>query len=1074
MKKTVLFLALASYFNCKSQISATSSVLCNGQTATLSVPSNQLNTTLAAGNSHNGAMFNLVAINTLTVNSFDTHINGNTTIEIYYKAGTYAGFENSSTSWTLVGAASVTAQPLGNLTAVPVPVNITIPAGQTYAFYVTSSTGGTLRYTNGTLAGAIYSSDANLQFSEGVGVAYPFGTLYNPRVWNGKINYTTAIPTTYTWSTGANTPTIAVSPSVTTTYTVAVSSSTNVSSLSLSVNPLPTVSVNSGSICSGNSFSIIPSGANTYTIQGGSTHVSPLITSNYTVSGTSSEGCVSANTATSNVVVHTTPTVSVNNGTICTGNSFSIIPSGANTYTIQGGSTNVSPTSTSDYTVNGTSAQGCVSANTATSNVLVNTTPTVSVNNGTICSGNSFSIIPSGASTYTIQGGSTNVSPLASSSYTVKGTATNGCVSANTATSNLTVNTTPTVSVNNGTICSGNSFSIIPSGANTYTIQGGSTNVSPLTNSTYTVSGTAANGCVSANTATSNLTVNTTPTVSVNNGTICSGNSFSIIPAGASTYTIQGGSTNVSPLTNSTYTVNGTAANGCVSANTATSNLTVNTTPTVSVNNGTICSGNSFSIIPTGANTYTIQGGSTNVSPLTNSTYTVNGTAVNGCVSANTATSNLTVNTTPTVSVNSGTICSGNSFSIIPAGADTYTIEGGSTNVSPLTNSSYTVIGTTTNGCVSANTATSSLIVNTTPTVSVNSGTICSGNSFSIIPTGADTYTIEGGSSNVSPLTNSSYTVVGTATNGCPSANTATSNLVVNTTPTITVNDGLICVGQSFTITPNGTDTYTFSGGSNIVSPVITSTYSVSGTSSLGCVASNTAICTITVVTTPTITVNSGVICAGQIFSIVPGGATSYTFSNGSSTVAPTSNSTYSITGSVGPGCLGTNTAICSVTVNPLPAITANSNATLICNTESATLTAAGAITYSWNTNATTPVITISPTVTTSYTVDGTDTNGCTNSTTYTQNVNECVGIAKSGKTGVLLTIFPNPSNGVFILDSETKTTVFIYDAIGKLIFNQNIAEGKQKIDLSVFKNGLYILKAENTNHVKTFRLIKE
>ncbi len=1010
MKKIVLLLALVAHFNCQSQISATNTLLCTGQTATLTAPVNQLTTTLASDNSQRGSMFNLVAINTVTINGFETNLNatGIPSVQIYYKAGTHAGFENSAGSWTLIGTTTLIAQPIGNLTSIPIPVNVTIPAGQTYAFYVTVSDNvSALRYTNGTLQGAVYSSDANLQYLQGVGIGYPFtGVPNTPRIWNGKIKYTTATPLTYTWSTGANTSTIAVSPTVTTTYTVAVNTATNVSSISVSVSPLPTVSVNSGSICSGNSFSIIPSGANTYTIQGGSTNVSPASTSNYTVNGTSAQGCVSANTATSSVVVNTTPTVSVNNGAICSGNSFSIIPSGASSYTIEGGSASVSPSSTSSYTVSGISVQGCVSANTATSNVLVNTTPTVSVNNGTICSGNSFSIIPTGANTYTIQGGSTNVSPLTSSSYTVSGTAANGCVSANTATSNLTVNTTPTISVNNGTICSGNSFSIIPTGANTYTIQGGSTNVSPLTSSTYTVNGTAANGCLSANTATSNLTVNTTPTISVNSGTICSGSSFSIIPAGAITYTIQGGSANVSPLISSTYTVNGTATNGCVSANTATSNLTVNTTPTVSVNNGTICSGNTFSIVPSGANTYTIEGGSSTVSPLTNSSYTVSGTATNGCVSANTATSNLTVNTTPTISVNSGTICSGDSFSINPSGANTYTIQGGSATVSPLTSSTYTVSGTAINGCVSAN--------------------------------------------------------------------TATSNLIVNTTPTLTVNDGLICVGQSFTITPGGADTYTISGGSATVSPILTSTYSVVGSSSLGCVANNTVICTVTVVTTPTITINSGAICIGQTFSMTPGGATSYTFSSGSSTVTPTSNTTYSVTGSVGPGCLATNTAICSVTVNPLPILSTNSSATLMCNTETASLTATGALTYSWNTGATTSVIAISPTITTSYTVNGTDLNGCANTTTFTQNVSECTGINKVEQAEVLLTIFPNPGNGIYIIDSENNVTISVYDALGKLVLSEKISEGKHAIDLSTFNNGLYMLKAENNNHMKVFRLIKE
>jgi len=69
--------------------------------------------------------------------------------------------------------------------------------------------------------------------------------------------------------------------------------------------------------------------------------------------------------------------------------------------------------------------------------------------------------------------------------------------------------------------------------------------------------------------------------------------------------------------------------------------------------------------------------------------------------------------------------------------------------------------------------------------------------------------------------------------------------------------------------------------------------------------------------------------------------------------------------------------AISTVTVD-LPPVTADSAA--ICISGSASLTASGATTYSWNTGATGATIIASPTITTNYTVIGTDANGCTNS----------------------------------------------------------------------------------------------
>ena len=202
--------------------------------------------------------------------------------------------------------------------------------------------------------------------------------------------------------------------------------------------------------------------------------------------------------------------------------------------------------------------------------------------------------------------------------------------------------------------------------------------------------------------------------------------------------------------------------------------------PTLTVNSGAICAGQNFTINPNGANTYTIQGGNAVVSPSINTTYTVIGTSAAGCISQAVATSSLIVNPNPIITVNNGTICSGKNFTINPTGASTYTIQGGSAVVSPTSNANYTVVGTSTAGCVSQSFATSSLIVNANPTITVNSGAICSGESFTINPNGANTYTIQGANAVVSPTSNASFTVAGTSTAGCVSQAVATSSLTVN------------------------------------------------------------------------------------------------------------------------------------------------------------------------------------------------------------------------------------------------------------------------------------------------------
>jgi hypothetical protein len=779
-------------------------------------------------------------------------------------------------------------------------------------------------------------------------------------------------------------------------------------------------------------------------------------------------------TAPSNI---TTPT----NQSLCANNSTTISAAGSGTISwfASSGSTVVLGTGvafTTPTLAAGTHsyyAEAFACAQTSSRTIVtltVNALPLISASSGSICIGQTFTLNPSGASSYTYNSGSATVAPINTSTYSIVGSSSVGCISNNTAVITVSVAPLPTISVNSGSICLGNTFTLSPSGASSYTYSGGSALVSPPTNTTYAVTGTSSLGCISSNTAIASLTVASLPTVSVNSGTICSGTAFVILPSGANTYTVQGGTTTVSPISASTYTVRGTGLNGCISANTATSNVTVNITPTVIVNSGTICSGNAFVIVPSGANTYTVQGGSNTVSPLSSLSYTVNGSSLAGCISANTATSNVTVHLTPTVSVNSGSICSGSTFTLAPSGASNYTYSGGSNLVSPSTNTTYAVTGTSSLGCVSSNTANASITVAPLPTVSVNNGTICSGTAFVIVPSGANTYTVQGGTHTVSPISATSYTVKGTGLNGCISANTATSNVTVNTTPTVSVISGSICSGNAFVIVPNGANTYTVQGGTNTVSPLSTSNYTVNGTSALGCISANTATSSVTVNITPTLSVNSGTICSGATFTLFPTGAHTYSISGGSATLSPATTTSYSVTGTSAVGCAASNTAVSTVTVYSLPNLLVSTSSTFICVGESVTLTASGANTYSWNNGATANIVIVSPMLSTTYSVSGFDINGCTKAALISQIVSPCTTINHISTSEATFLIYPNPTNGEFTIDTPNETDVTIINALGQIIKQQYLIEGQNKIDLNEHAKGIYFMKTKNSN----FKILKE
>jgi hypothetical protein len=197
---------------------------------------------------------------------------------------------------------------------------------------------------------------------------------------------------TYTWNTGATTISVAVTPSVTTNYTVIGKSAlgcVNTKTTSVTVNNLPSVSVISATICSGSTGTLIASGASTYAWNTGATGanlvVSPLATTNYTVTGTSTFGCIK--TATGSIVVGTAAVISVNSPTICVGSTISLNASGVSTYTWNTGvntsSITVSPIATTVYTVSG-NLVGCAGVATKTTAVYVNALPVVTL--GTITS----------------------------------------------------------------------------------------------------------------------------------------------------------------------------------------------------------------------------------------------------------------------------------------------------------------------------------------------------------------------------------------------------------------------------------------------------------------------------------------------------------------------------------------------------------------------------------------------------------------------------------------------------------------------------------------------------------------
>lgn len=246
-----------------------------------------------------------------------------------------------------------------------------------------------------------------------------------------------------------------------------------------------------------------------------------------------------------------------------------------------------------------------------------------------------------------------------------------------------------------------------------------------------------------------------------------------------------------------------------------------------------------------------------------------------------------------------------------------------------------------------------------------------------------------------SPSSTTTYTVqVTDVATGCPAYNSAT--VTVFTIPTVaaTTPNTTVCSGSPATLTASGADTYTWqptagpiSGTTVTVNPITTTTYTVTGTSIDGCVDTGT----VTVITNPLppvdATSSSPDVCIGSFVTLNAAGAVTYNWqpgnnNNASYNVTPATNTTYTLTGVDGNGCVNTDSL--TMIVNPLPTITATASPDTVCTGNADTLTAFGGVSYVWSNGDTSNTSIVAPSTLTTYTVTGTDTNGCANNGTVT------------------------------------------------------------------------------------------
>ncbi len=249
--------------------------------------------------------------------------------------------------------------------------------------------------------------------------------------------------------------------------------------------------------------------------------------------------------------------------------------------------------------------------------------------------------------------------------------------------------------------------------------------------------------------------------------------------------------------------------------------------------------------------------------------------------------------------------------------------------------------------------------------------------------------------------------------------------------------------------------------------------------------------CTIVPSLMPTASVN-GTVCAGATINFtasITGTATpTYSWSGPNTFTSNIQNpsitnasaihvGTYTLTINNGGNIETATTQVNSVVNLSITAVSTQTN--ILCVGETATLTANGASTYTWNPGGNGTTIVVSPTVTSTYSVTGVDVNGCEANTVLTQSVSICTSINNiSSNQNLMLQIYPNPANDVITINydglNETNSSIEITNTVGKIIMIQDVAnETLKNINVSNLSNGIYFVQLkQNGKSIATKKLV--
>jgi len=160
--------------------------------------------------------------------------------------------------------------------------------------------------------------------------------------------------------------------------------------------------------------------------------------------------------------------------------------------------------------------------------------------------------------------------------------------------------------------------------------------------------------------------------------------------------------------------------------------------------------------------------------------------------------------------------------------------------------------------------------------------------------------------------------------------------------------------------------------------------------------------------------------------------------------------------------------------------ITAKSDT--LCDGDTLTLNASGAISYNWTPGSLAGgSIKVNPTVTTTYSITGTDTHGCAANNSFTVNVINCTTGISSALNTINVKLYPDPAfDKINIITEGTlpgNTSFEIDNVLGQRLVSNEFLGGTtlRQIDISSFTPGIYFYKfISGNNQIAKGKFVKE